>query len=398
MGRDDQRDRDSHASPSPPPNAPAERGDPPLQASARRADVERGGTDAEPERPRPTVVREPIEPRRFDLRATPRPVREPDPPARRAARLVATALAALALLLVATARGLVLRAALPVALAFAALGVLLRGRRAPLAARDRDAPPPSPPRSLTFSAAGLEFHGSAEAPLFSAAPPFGLTLVTSRARDRLVAAITSSQGAFYVGCALPPALREASASLLARASIVGDEEVGLEAVGPDGEPVELPATDLVAVVRDLVRADPTCLERCVLTDARGAPVVLEGRTLRVRGAAFDLTAPLEWRALVFQEAFGQAVAIYQGSWVRQGAAEAVLVSLLPAIESSAWKLDAVTGIPELDRAALRDLRLARAAAESPPPIELRVAIDRLFMMPLRGALDRAPKLVGRARP
>jgi hypothetical protein len=33
----------------------------------------------------------------------------------------------------------------------------------------------------------------------------------------------------------------------------------------------------------------------------------------------------------------------------------------------------------------------QASPEAPPPSEQRVAIDRLFMLPVRSALDRAPR-------
>ena len=36
----------------------------------------------------------------------------------------------------------------------------------------------------------------------------------------------------------------------------------------------------------------------------------------------------------------------------------------------------------------------QAAPEQPPPPEQRVAIERLFMLPLRSALDRAPRVTG----
>jgi hypothetical protein len=41
---------------------------------------------------------------------------------------------------------------------------------------------------------------------------------------------------------------------------------------------------------------------------------------------------------------------------------------------------------------LRDLRLMQGAVAEPPPRELRRAIDRVFMLPLRRALDRAPRI------
>jgi hypothetical protein len=307
-------------------------------------------------------------------------------------------LGAAALVLFAFAKSVVLRVLLPLALAAASVALMLRGRRRPPRPRRFDLPlePQPDRRAIALAGAEIAFHSGEGAPLFKATPPFGVTLVTSRARDRLVAAITSSEGAFYVGAALDPAARAACTRELARASILASDEVGLEAIGPDGEPVELPARELVALIDTLTRADATCLDRFVLSDARGAPVTLDQGELRARDVRFDLDAPLEWRALVFQEPFGQAVAVYQGTWIRQGANEIVLVSLLPAVAPLAWSTDAITGVAELDHAALRDLRLGQASPEPPPPAEQRVAIDRLFMLPLRAALDRAPR--GSRRP
>lgn len=130
-------------------------------------------------------------------------------------------------------------------------------------------------------------------------------------------------------------------------------------------------------------------------DARGAPLVLNGgerRELRVGDRVLDLSAPIEWRGIVFQEGLGQAIAVYQGTWIRQGSTEIVLVSLLPSLMSAGAQGIAENGsLAGLDRSVLRDLRLMQAVPEEPPPVEQRVAIDRLFMLPVRYALDRAPR-------
>ena len=55
-----------------------------------------------------------------------------------------------------------------------------------------------------------------------------------------------------------------------------------------------------------------CGRRVVSTTRR--PERVNSETLLL-----DLSAPLEWRAIVFQESFGSAVAVYQGTWIRQGA-------------------------------------------------------------------------------
>jgi hypothetical protein len=83
---------------------------------------------------------------------------------------------------------------------------------------------------------------------------------------------------------------------------------------------------------------------------------------------FDLAAPIEWRGIVFQEGLGQAIAVYQGTWIRQGSSEIVLVSLLPSIMSAGAQGITENGsLAGLDRSVLRDLRLMQAVPEEPPP-------------------------------
>jgi hypothetical protein len=111
--------------------------------------------------------------------------------------------------------------------------------------------------------------------------------------------------------------------------------------------------------------------------------------------------------MLFQEPFGTVmtvndrepsstppggVMVYQATWVRQGMSEAVLVSLIPSVSSVSVPPSPPAGeVPEVASAVLRDLRLMQATPEPPPPTELRVAIERMFMLRLRAALDRAPR-------
>ncbi len=120
-------------------------------------------------------------------------------------------------------------------------------------------------------------------------------------------------------------------------------------------------------------------------------MILDGSDLQVRDRHFDLRRPLEWRSILFQESFGTAVTLYQGTWIRQGASEFVLVSLLTPSFFEAGASDVEhAGIPELDVMATRDQRLLQATATEPPPVEQRVAMDGLFVVPLRAVLDQAP--------
>src|SRR5262249_40935229 len=77
--------------------------------------------------------------------------------------------------------------------------------------------------------------------------------------------------------------------------------------------------------------------------------------------------------------------------------EVVLVAPLPP--ESSWMKDlresarpSATHDKLAQRAVVRDLYLSQSLPEEAPPRDLRLAIDRLFMLPLRQALDRAPRI------
>jgi hypothetical protein len=260
----------------------------------------------------------------------------------------------------------------------------------PIAAPSESLAPqtPPPPGRLLFKTVGA---ARAET-LLNTSEPFGVTLFTTAHRDRAVMMLTSATGTFCVGATFDAASRRAYGPLFERAFTVAGEETGLSAIGPDGDPILLPPAGFATLLDALLAIDRASIERLVLTDARGTPILLDARELRLGERVFDLGAPLEWRGIVFQEAFGQAIAVYQGTWVRQGATEAVLVSLLPSL-SSAGPASITEGAPlsALDRGVLRDLRLLQAVPEPPPPSDQRVAIERLFMLPVRHALDKAPR-------
>jgi hypothetical protein len=84
--------------------------------------------------------------------------------------------------------------------------------------------------------------------------------------------------------------------------------------------------------------------------------------------------------------------------VRQADVEVVLVAPVPAEGGWLRGVDVPasrsgSSLSEATRDVVaRDLRLMQASAGEPPPRELRRAIDRLFMLPLRRALDRAPRI------
>lgn len=319
---------------------------------------------------------------RFDLRSA--PTLPADPAQSRGAPLFA---GSIALLLVGFAilRGLVLEGSvLAVGLLLAALAFQLRTRRLVL--------PAAPTRALVLADDSLAFDTPHASPLalLDLTRPFGLTLLTNRARDRLVAALTAETGVFFVGANLEPGEREVASALLARASALPPEGSGLEALGPDGEPVDLALDDFTALVGALEERAPGCTNRLLLSDGWGSPIRVDGSELRLGATRFELSQPIDWSAFVFQERLGGAIAVYQATWLQQGNAEAVLVALLPSLVAEQVSASP-TGIAELDRATARDLRLSSARVAEAPPRSQRFAVDRLFMVPLRAALDRAPR-------
>lgn len=322
--------------------------------------------------------------RRFELVDLDAP--PPQKPSR--APLLVIPLVVAALVIVAFARSLMVRTLLPLALCAAAIALWVRRSRLhERARREREGR-----RGLILEAAELRFWpgpGGPATAVLDRAQPFGATLLSTHRRDRLVLMLTSEAGAFHIGTIVDLAAVTVLAPLFVRATTVAGEDAAFEAIGPDGEPVLLAAHDFIALVSALAAEDPACLDRVIITDTKGAKVVLDEGELRVAQLAFDLTSPLEWRALVFQEPFGQVMTLYQGTWIRQNGSEVVLVSLLPSLGPI---LEVEPGeIATLDRAVLRDLRLMQANAETPPPREQRHAIERLLMMPIRSSLDRAPR-------
>lgn len=368
---------------------------------------------------------------------------------------LAFALFVAALVVVAVARGLLLRTLLPVALTFAAIALVLRARRARREARERVAsaahptlpdPEPSteartietapqkgvlslrsrreptrrfegvdptadtlaPPPLRSDRVSGvpgradrcLEIDdqalaladGMSRTALLEFGTPFGMTLLSNRQRDRVVLALTSKGGSFLVGGRIASSERRGAIRLLSRATVISTDEVAFDAIGPDGLSIELSGPDLGALFESLAEVDPAANDRLLLSDSTGSPLELDGETLVVRGQLFDLTRPLEWKPLLFQESFGQSLALYQATWIRQGSSEVVLVSLLPPSVLDPNPLDfEAAGIPDLDVRAMRDQRLMQATAGTPPPNDLRVAIDGIYMLPLRVALDAAPR-------
>jgi len=250
--------------------------------------------------------------------------------------------------------------------------------------------------------------GSAQQPLLRLDRPFGLTLLCNSSQSRIVLAVTSAERTLYLGSTLALLEEGSLAALSSRACTVPDDDPVLAAMGPDDRPFDLPFRELVEFRRALAERDGRATHRCVLSGAKGQEVVLEADELRIGPQRLDLQAPLEWRSLWFQEAIAHhtlgasdsdahsitdgASAIYQATWVRQGSVEAVLVAIAPFPSAAFFRSGFLSGdVEALPPARARDLRLLRSLPEPPPPRELRVGIERTYMLPLRIALERAPR-------
>jgi hypothetical protein len=199
---------------------------------------------------------------------------------------------------------------------------------------------------------------------------FGVAVLSNESRDLGVLAITTKTATRYV----PVRVMNDDDRAIARDLFVGPAaltEVDVRHVTRDAAGA-LSAEDAALVVSVIRARDPSALDRIVLSDPRGALVVLEGDELRAGDRVIDLTSPLEWRAFLFVEATNTVASVVQATWVRQAGVEVVLVA------------DAGR-----ERTHPRGARVSHP--DAPPPIELRMAIERLFMAPLRQALDRAPR-------
>jgi hypothetical protein len=209
---------------------------------------------------------------------------------------------------------------------------------------------------------------------------FGLTVLANEARARAILAFTTPTQTRYVhvrmqaaaaGSPLPSNADPFGGAgddlgLLARAVTVADGDLQGDAR------IALGVADAARVVRAVSSKSPAAFDRIFLTDAAGTSVTVDATQVKVGERAFDLTAPLEWRGFMFHEFV----------FVAPMPAELSLVDAHPDIPTDSSS----------QRAIVRDLRLMQSLADAPPPRDLRVAVDRLFMLPLRRALDRAPRV------
>ncbi len=212
---------------------------------------------------------------------------------------------------------------------------------------------------------------------FRFSEPFGVTTLASQARRRAILAITTPTQTRFIGVRLEgPAV----AALLAHASIVADGDA-LAAHASDDDSMSAEAA--LALLRLIHSRVPVARNRLYLSGTRGERIVLDGAELRVelggQTRRFDLALPVEWRGFLFHEGAlmegGPAASVYQATWLRQGAAELVFVAPMPT----------------------EPLLFARGEDE-PPAGDLRTGIERVFMLPVREALARAPKPARSATP
>ena len=240
--------------------------------------------------------------------------------------------------------------------------------------------------AIVADAAGLA-RASADGmkPIVTWDAPFGVTLLASYGRPHGLLAFTTATQTRYIPMRID-GRTEADDELFARIAVLAD----LDLVDGVTHDAALTAVDAAAVIRHVEKHDRAALGRVFLSDGRGAPIALDRATLSVGSRSFDLTSHLEWRALMFHESTGQAAALYQATWIRQNGAEVVLVAPMPASivprEPNAHR----EASGRLGRTLTRDLRLLQSPAEPPPPRDVRVAIDRPFMMAVRRILDEAP--------
>jgi hypothetical protein len=228
---------------------------------------------------------------------------------------------------------------------------------------------------LLVDGEGLKRDGS-DAPVLVWRDPLGVTVLGSADRSRFSLVLTTPRATRLLGVrVLDPGDAAEAPWLFDRAATSPEIDAR-----PDDRPA-LCAADAEKVLRVFAARAPGSLDRAFLSDTTGEAVVLDRSELRVGARRVDLSAPVEWRAFVFHEPGAYAVTLWQATWVRQGDGEVVFVA--PMASDAGFP----SGAPEVSLGG----RHVVGALDAPPPRELRRAIDGLFMVPLRRALERAPR-------
>jgi hypothetical protein len=230
--------------------------------------------------------------------------------------------------------------------------------------------------------------------------PFGVTVLADSERRKFLFAFTSPREARY----LPARRQDADGDEALVGAVVDRAVTAVESDLAGGDDPALSAENAGRLLAEVSRRSPAALDRLYLSDAMGEQVMLDRAELRVGARRIDLSAPLEWRASLFHERGLNTTSVSQATWVRQADVEVVLVA--PIAAEGGWSRGAdappsartSTLSDEARAAVVRDFRLMQASMAEPPPRELRRAIDRVFMLPLRRALDRAPRAAHVAAP
>jgi len=219
--------------------------------------------------------------------------------------------------------------------------------------------------------------------------PFGITVLANHMRSEALLAFTTAHQTRYQRVRVSsPTDALAARDMLSRAITVPDAD----AVGSQGIESAMTATHAAELLRVAEIYVPQALQRIYLTGSRGEVLFLDGTDLEIDGRTFDLSLPLEWRGFMFHEAVGPIATLYQATWIRQGGVEVVLVAPMPAEITTTLPPGAAADMKAAEqRAVLRDLKLMQSTPDAAPPHELRIGVERLFMLPLRQALDRAPR-------
>jgi len=216
----------------------------------------------------------------------------------------------------------------------------------------------------------------------------GITLLGNCTRTKLYLAFTTHERTRYVGVSTDGATLGTFRWLGARAVAVADLDIGSSAATE-----QLAAADAQRLLEACDAQAPGLLGRVYFTSQHGEAVEFSGDRLRVGVHAVDLRAPLEWRAITFHETAGATTTLYQGTYVSQGGRAFTFVAPMPGelVMGGDFRAAAKKD-PDLRPQVLEDLRLLQSVPGEPPPGAERVAMERLFVVPLRRALERAPRL------
>ncbi|HNS95610.1 MAG TPA: hypothetical protein PKL73_01580 [Polyangiaceae bacterium] len=257
-----------------------------------------------------------------------------------------------------------------------------------------------PHASLTMSRSciALERQGAPSEEVFSFLPQFGFVLLATADRSVWVVALTNRWQTFCVGSIVGPSDKWRFRKLISRAVTTCRSELTRAVQSSKSISMHVEAQSLIRLIEWAKTLDAASLGRILLTDGLGNDVVLEQDQVLTSRGIFRLDQPLDWRGLVFHQGNDSLAVEYQGTWVRQGRSEMVLVSLRgDDVRQSIHDVAAVSSF-RADGALKQDARLAASAASDPPAIEQRVAVDRLFMLPFRRALDTAPSEIPKSIP